>query len=110
MVISGHVSVDVAVDRPLEIGIDKAIAHNGRDHAFRSHRVKLEPIHALGISDVRTDVLIQIPALIFADRNVHSDKLVVHVFGPAILTSHASSSDHHSAEQPRGHVAQFVGV
>src|ERR1039457_410171 len=106
----GHVAIDVSVDGPLDVGGRKARGGDGTgDSGCRGH-AEFFTLDALGVGGVVADVVIQVPALVFVDGDIHVHKFVVHIFGPAVGKRHALPRDDEPAEQTGSYIAQFIAM
>ena len=53
----------------------------------------IELVHAFGITRVRLDVVIQIPAVVFVDKKVCGHEFPIHILGRSIGTRHPLARD-----------------
>src|SRR5208283_4880579 len=105
-----HVSEDVAVDGPLDIGVDKTSADDGTGHPLWSNKRRFFAVHAAWVGSMSADIVLEVPALVLVEGDVHTDELSIHVLWATIGKRHAAASHHDDAEQSGRDVLQFLGV
>src|SRR5262249_52948605 len=106
----GRVAVDVSVDGPLDVGAAEAGFGDGAGNSGGGENAEFGLLDSLGIGGVIANVVVEIPAFVFVDRDIHGNEFTVDVFGRAVWTGHAAARDHEAAEQSGGNVAQLIAV
>jgi hypothetical protein len=67
-------------------------------------------IHALGIGGVVPNVVVEIPTLVFVQRDEDGNELVGDILRAAIGKRHAAAGDDDDAKEAGGDIAKFIGV